>query len=230
MRLKSSCLTAVIFLLCLVTVCNAGLYEATFEGYLDGISGVPEMTDRFSHGDLMRATILYQAPSLDSNTDPTRGYYTDSIQSLTVFIGSTVPYTATATNGRWQVNNNLPNDPSPPYDQIFAQVSKPGLSNPGTLTGPALGDLTIWDFLLQLHDGTGTALNSDVLPTSFTPADFDSNQLRLSFVEPDRPVGRYLIARGEITSTTRVVPIPGSLLLGSIGIGCYGLLRKRKKA
>ena len=228
MRLLSICLAVVVLLPALTTVCNAELIEVTFEGNLTFVSSSPPLATRFSLGDLMQVSIIYESSCpderpLDSNT----GVY-DCIQSFSVSVDSTIPYSATSTTGRWGTRYDYFS-----YDAILAYLWAPGtMPPPGapdpTLDGPDVAGLPLWMFKLNMYDSTGNALSSDALPTSFNPSEFDNNFLELSWREiTSHGTFNRDIRATDFTSTSRVVPLPGAVLLGMIGLSVAGLkLRK----
>ncbi len=95
---------------------------------------------------------------------------------------------------------------------------------PGTVTGAFAGYVADgWIFARQ--DLTGTAWDGIALPdpeTVLTRLPVDSSLLLFQDV-----AGNYKFVDFEITDLS-VVPVPGALLLGAIGLGCsHRLLRRR---
>lgn len=102
--------------------------------------------------------------------------------------------------------------------------------------GPALGDQAI----LTVYDAGGVALGSDIF-TIPTPNPVDGNIEHLSV-----DVGAYVIMSADITYigygqsdgldvgtgidnvAFSTIPAPGAMLLGSLGMGLVGWLRRRK--
>ena len=120
MRFAFFCLVTSVLLSGLVTVCNASLVTVTFEWPLDIVD--PPLTSRFSPDDLMQVSITYESSEPDTNSDPYVGAY-DCIQSFSVFVDSSIDYTATATDGLWTIRNDWPPPLYPPPYSDQASVN-----------------------------------------------------------------------------------------------------------
>ena len=217
----------VLALLVALFICSGAsgeLITVTFDGTLSNVEA--SLAGRFSLGDPMHVSITYESTTPDGWPDPDNGYY-PAITSFNVLVEDPAgDYTASASDGHFVVNNDRSGGGGPD-DAIFAEVNAFG---GGTLVGDPVDGMPLWQFLLQLDDGTGTALSNDLLPTSFDPTLFDNNQLIL-YWRHDTGHGIYDdgIAADTFTSTSSFtpVPLPGALLLGILGLGTAGGLVRR---
>ena len=152
----------------LATICEAVPVIVTFGGPLDEVSSA--LAGRFSLGDRMQVSITYESSWPDGHPDPDTGWY-ECVLAFSALVDSTMGYTATATDGWWNINNDFPSGDPFAADQVFAHINSPASPSGGTLAGPDVAGLPLWTFFLQLHDDSMTALSSDALPLSFDPAD-----------------------------------------------------------
>lgn len=198
------------------------LVTVTFDGLLSHVEA--SLTGRFAIGNAMHVSLTYESTTPDQwPGDPKSGWY----PAITAIDVSVAGYTASGSNGDFVVNNDR-GDAPPIDDAIFAHVLSPAAAGSGTLVGDNVAGMPLWWFYLQLDDRTHTALSSDVLPTSFDTSLFDLNQLALVWRNGAYNDG---IVAEEFTSTSSFhpVPLPGALLLGSLGVATVGLIGRWRR-
>jgi|GEM_PF-4396654 len=213
--------------LCFCTAAHGSQVTAVFEGPVASIA----MADPhpFSIGDVMRFSLTFESTTPDVEADSWRGLYycVDSLRLTVRDAADALIYSAFATDGRFIVENDVPLEESEIYDTISFLVFSPATSQPGTLTGPDIGSRPLWMFSLSWIDYSGTALDSDALPTSFASDNFDRTPMSLAWRAG--PSNHSILVR-DVAATTSVVsiPAPAALVLCSLGTGLVGGWRKRR--
>ena len=162
--------------------------------------------------------------------DPTLGSYTGALTALSFTVGS---YTGTGPalpGGTIVVENNrvMP----------FQPIPRDSYTAGGEVVGPDVGGLSPLFVFVGLADPTGTALNSDSLPTSPPTLSAFTQGLgfALIFGLPAFPENEEQV-RGTLTSLTLVteppegtpIPEPSTWLLLSSGLAGIALWRQRHR-
>ena len=128
---------------------------ASIEFFVEGtvISVSSQLSGTFSLGDTFRVEYTFDSLTPDSDLGSTRGVYNGAITALSVTVDT---YSASAAGDNSITVNNTS------FDQYRIDLFNPGLVGP-SVAGFDVGSQTP---ILQLRDPTGTALTTDVLPTS----------------------------------------------------------------
>jgi hypothetical protein len=187
---------------------RADLITFQFEGI---VTSVVELTG-FNVGDPISGTYTFESTTSDLFlADLTLGGYLGAVTDLSFVVSG---YTGSFGPGFNAINIGNPFGASGDIYQV----------NSG-FTGASVSGFDPEFFALDIRDSTGTALSSDLLPT--TPPNlalFDTRVITLGF-EDDEDSG-FVIA--QLTSLTRVPVPPGLLLLASGLAGLVALRRMRK--
>ena len=193
------------------------LITVTFDGPLTWVDD--ELTGHFSIGNTFHVSMTYESTAPDQwPADPLRGYYL-AVTSLNLSVGG---YAASSTNGDFRVYD----DDGGVRDAVFGHAYS---HSGGTLVGADIDGMPLRDFLLQLDDRTMTAISSDALPTSFDPSLFDNNQLTLHWRTPMGWDDRVVATEFTSTSSFHPVPLPGAVLLASLGMATTGWICRRRR-
>lgn len=99
------------------------------------------------------------------------------------------------------------------------------------LGGSTLDGLPSVSRLLRFVDPTSTLFSTD--PPPLVNPDhplLNSRPFIFSWEDPLNPAAKYFKAVGTFTATPQPVPVPGAVLLGTIGLGMVGWLKGRKNA
>jgi hypothetical protein len=78
-----------------------------------------------------------------------------------------------------------------------------------------------WD--IALATGNPFELGATFITPTYTMQD-----VFLQMLSPGSPLGYVTLAQGTLTGTSAVIPAPGAIVLGAIGVGLVGYLRRRR--
>ncbi len=234
----SRSILAVLLGLCACAGADAGLMTVVFEGPITS-NTLPAGNPFLYDGPvLMRLSITYEstAPDVYPGLDTQRSIYR-GISSVNISVLGPLGIPLYSASGDGASARFLITDEDPLeelgvvtyIDQLSFLDSSPATSEHGTLTGPDIMGLPFWMVSLGAvdeHNGGGP-LSSDALPTSFTPADWD--HFAMSFIWHVDAGPNVCILSNQLTATTTVVPVPGALLLGCLGMAMAGWLERRRR-
>jgi hypothetical protein len=170
-------------------------------------------------GDIVRGTLLYLTDGTDENGDPTIGSYIQpDPASLVLQVGSHTLSIAPTISSFIQIRNNASIGGFPGGDSFGFQQSGEsvidGVQKPGTYGQ--------FDIGIGLTDADGTWIDNTDIPLLSSFDDFESTGGKFW--------GDFEVIRFndfQMISST-VVPAPGALVLGSIGVGFVTWLRRRR--
>ncbi len=166
-----------------------------------------QLTSEFAVGDPISGSFTFDPASPDQYpTDPTVGIYDFSL-AYSVTAGG---FASSGTGFEFNVFDNLVLAPAALRDQYRAALGS---------AGPSVNGLSYNGFSLDLFTTSSdpTALNSDALPV--TPPiinDFQFNQLRFYFIDPNNTVTGVDYVIGSLSSLTFVGCAPLSLSISSV--------------
>ena len=225
---KFLCRLSILFSLCLLSSVHAAPITMTITGEIDWMNS--ELEDYFDIGDPILARIIYETSSPDTHpANPDVGYY-NAVYSIWTSVG---PYSAMSTGGDLTVENGTSGAGKPlfgrDYFNILAYITDPSY----TFSGPAVGDMPLYQLIIEFSDPTLTIFDDISIPASFNEEDFETHHFKLAF--QDWQPGGYFYARAihsnnlTVTFSEGVVPEPATLLLLSAGLIGLATFRKRFK-
>jgi len=215
----SSCIMVMSF-----STSEASLLTWKLTGEVERVS--ESLSHIFSIGESVEYIFTFDSSTLDTNSDPVRGNYSNAISNATITVGS---YTASIENYDIEIHNNS-DWGAQPEDKISFDV----ISNDTVLNGTSLlgSDNRVYGFggvgsSFNDQDGTPNMLLSDSLPIS--PQGISNQATGITFgvnwyaqLNPYSRLGAGINATNIQLTDITPVPIPPAVFL--FGSGLIGLI------
>lgn len=190
-----------------------------FEGTMLAPPG--PLAGAFTAGDPFTVSVTVESTTADTDADPNRGFYPDSILS---FIFMSGPHTISMTPTSF-VKQTIVSDTGVPDEIQFTAVDF------GGFTGGLINGWLAESFNLDFTDLAGTAVSGDAIPATIDPLDFDAaRRLDIRF-RGLNTTNQTVFLQGVIESSgrTTMVSEPAALALFGLGMIGLGYLARRRR-
>ncbi len=181
---------------------SADLIQFTFQGTIDTVGPLSAPFGSIAVGDPYTLSYVFDSGTTDGDLSGTVGTYDGDIQEFSLSIGAASLAGTPLFGGAITVD-----DESVPGIETYDAVMLTTAFEIGVTTGFSVG-----------------TLGSDALPTDFSLSDFSGFTFFIDDINESFAEGNLTLFSSQVVS---VVPLPGSALMGVVGFGIVGWLRRR---